>query len=432
MSGHFFVPISHRMLTDMHLLSPMLLLVASLMPQFIALPYPQFPNQTRDTENATVIIPSIQAIPLVPGAPFLGLSSFVANRTDSPSLDRRQLGSANDTPLGRPLGHALLDHQNPLRSRGGKVLTGQIDIYIIWYGSFKTSQKATIIDFFNGISQTSYWSAMTPKNGPNGNVTGPVGVGATFEDSGYSIGKNLDSETVGGLVKNVVERGGLPKSERGVYLVLSDENVKEGKFCAPDGYCGYHSYNTFTDSTPFLFSFVGNPNQDDTCRKSCSLEYFKDSFAGFSSPYPNGDLGIDSMIGVAVHQLSGAASNPWNDGWMDANGWEDGDKCAWNYGSNVRITPSGEFYNLLFGSRRYLTQTIWDVTRNNCNDLTSNYTHPPNVYVPPLKYPAVGGICDMLLQRGRILRNKETINNHTATYNNISTTSNFHLAYGRI
>ena len=62
------------------------------------------------------------------------------------------------------------------------------------------------------------------------------------------------------------------------------------------------------------------------------------------SPTPNGDFGVDSMISVLAHELAETGSDPLINAWYDASGNENGDKCAWNFGT-LSTAANGAKYN---------------------------------------------------------------------------------------
>ena len=72
---------------------------------------------------------------------------------------------------------------------------------------------------------------------------------------------------------------------------------------------------------------------------------------------PNGDMGADAMASVIVHEIEEAATDPQLNAWYDSRGYENADKCAWNFGTTS--TASGYKYNLTMNGRRYYIQQNW-------------------------------------------------------------------------
>ena len=85
---------------------------------------------------------------------------------------------------------------------------------------------------------------------------------------------------------------------------------------------------------------------------------------------PNGDAGVDAMISVIAHELVEAISDPVSDidqdrAWQDQWGYENGDKCAWQYGK-VHKDEHNAKYNVDFGDRKFLIQLNWDPVLQKC------------------------------------------------------------------
>src|SRR5205807_8982674 len=72
----------------------------------------------------------------------------------------------------------------------------------------------------------------------------------------------------------------------------------------------------------------------------------------------NGDS-ADDTINLISHEHNEAITDPLGTGWYDKNGLEDGDKCAWNFGSS---TPSNQTIDF----NPYYLQQEWSNARKGC------------------------------------------------------------------
>ncbi|CAI5510720.1 unnamed protein product [Closterium sp. Naga37s-1] len=112
----------------------------------------------------------------------------------------------------------------------------------------------------------------------------------------------------------------------GIYVLFTSADVVFGDFCKK--YCGFHTQDSL-NSTPLRFAFVGHHGQ---CPNSC----------GVRGTSPNGNTAIDAMITTLAHEITETATNPdVSTGWFVDEGGENGDKCAWNFGS----TKTGSLQN---------------------------------------------------------------------------------------
>jgi hypothetical protein len=73
--------------------------------------------------------------------------------------------------------------------------------------------------------------------------------------------------------------------------------------------------------------------------------------------YPNGSSNqADPTINV-THEHNEAITDPQLNAWYDANGEENGDKCAWNFGAVSG--PGGAEYNQTINGHHYFLQQEW-------------------------------------------------------------------------
>ena len=161
---------------------------------------------------------------------------------------------------------------------------------------------------------------------------------------------SLSDAGVASVVSSSISGGHLPADPNGVYFVLTSPEVNETSgFCTQ--YCGWHTHATM-NGMDVKYSFVGNPAR---CPSECSAQ----------STSPNGDLGADAAASILAHELEETATDPDLNAWYDSSGNENGDKCAWNFGT-VKTAPNGSKYNVTLGGKEFLIQQNWLATTNVC------------------------------------------------------------------
>jgi hypothetical protein len=232
---------------------------------------------------------------------------------------------------------------NGILYHGGPVMLGVVNLYYIWYGKWDASTNATqgiLSSFANGIGSSPYFNINTTYFDAQHRSVGASVVfkGGTFDAS--SQGFALSDNGVFNVVANAI--GANAPDPNGVYLVLGGTDISETSgFCTQ--YCAWHGDGSLK-GVDIKFGFIGNPN---VCPNACAAQ----------SPGPNGDLAADGMANLIAHELSESVSDPDLNAWFDRNGYENGDKCAWNFGSVSG--PVGAAYNVKLGSRSYLLQQNW-------------------------------------------------------------------------
>ncbi len=123
--------------------------------------------------------------------------------------------------------------------------------------------------------------------------------------------------------------------------------------CAYTFYCAYHS--DYVDSQ----GDVLYANQPYTETGQLGLPGACDS-----GQHPNGDW-ADATLNVASHEHNEAVTDPDGNAWYDASGNENGDKCAWNFGTAVGATGFGQ-YNQMIGTGKYYLQQEWSNASSSC------------------------------------------------------------------
>ena len=108
--------------------------------------------------------------------------------------------------------------------------------------------------------------------------------------------------------------------------------------CAFTYYCAYHSW-IGSGSSVILYA---NMPYADTVSSACG-----------TGPRPNGNE-ADDTINVTSHEHNETITDKQGNAWYDAAGYEDGDKCAWIFGS--LSGPSGAEYNQTINGHHYFLQ----------------------------------------------------------------------------
>ena len=130
-------------------------------------------------------------------------------------------------------------------------------------------------------------------------------------------------------------------------------------------YCGYHTQTTSIDGygNPFRiqYAFIPylNTNWPGVGTTGCGMH----NVNATSDSFGNGIF--DGYSIVTGHEYAEAVTDPDNffahqDGWNDAQGSENGDKCAWTNTQNIAL-----------GSHQFAVQPMWsneafDATGNGC------------------------------------------------------------------
>jgi plastocyanin len=267
------------------------------------------------------------------------LASYSGNASNAPSASARFTLNVTSGTGPKPPATG-----NGINYNGGPVMSSGTNLYYIWYGSWTGSPVPAVLNAFgNGIGGSPYYHINTSYSDNSGKaVADSVTLMPSISDN-YSQGKSLTDNMVFSVVSSAISSGKLPLDPNGIYFVFSSADVDETSgFCTQ--YCGWHS-SASLNGVDVKFSFIGNP---DRCPSACTT----------SMPAPNGSRAGDGMASVLAHELSETVSDPDLNAWFSSSGQENGDLCAWNFGS-VSHTASGLAYNLVLPTGNFLIQQMW-------------------------------------------------------------------------
>lgn len=255
---------------------------------------------------------------------------------------------------------------------GGPVMTNPVHVYLLWYGNWNNNTTVPIVeDFVIGLNKSPYFritsgyyellpiTSTNPTAGPKGIAYATdtlIFVKSIFV--GYTHGTSLSDENIFSIVGEVAHTGDVLIDQGALYLVLTSSDVQEGSgfggFCG--GYCGWHDHNDY-NGYDLKFAFIGDPA---SCLDTCTAKTKYDEYGIAHSP--NFNWSADGMVSVIGHEITEALTDPdWNTGpaWTDSNGYENADRCAWNYGDKLYMTSNGSVANVKLGTRDYLIQRNW-------------------------------------------------------------------------
>ena len=320
-------------------------------------------------------------------------------------VDARCASNTSEAAGGVP---PLIWHNGPVM---GTEQTGPIVVTPIFWnptGHSMTSTYKTIISTYladvaaDSGSDTNVYSTMNEYFGSNGTISYDMQVTTPIEDtrplpangcnltsrdrSGiYADGTGYDACLDDAQVSNETdfERAthGLPKDLAHIYVLFLPKHVetcflsgsvstnrKGNQLCTINheksaGYCAYHSMAT----NGMVYANLSFPIYRSPVGFTCGSDA-RSAFRAVQAP--NGDPDADTEVSPTSHEIMEAITDPdVSTGWYDAAFFENGDECAYVYG-----TPQGApgaFYNQVINGHNYLTQEEFSnqdfaVTKKGC------------------------------------------------------------------
>ena len=204
------------------------------------------------------------------------------------------------------------------------------------------------------FSDTQYYDTVNGDVSGQSTFAGPVSDSDAFPSNGcrdrYTKVCLTDSQ-LQHEISHVISTHGLPTGLGTVYFLFTPKAVGScyGSSCAYSYFCAYHSW-------------IGSGN---TATLYANMPYaaYVPSRCG-SGQSPNGN-DADSTINVTSHEHNESITDPLGSAWYDSSGNEDGDKCAWNFGTALGSTTYGA-YNQSINNDPYYLQQEWSNASSGC------------------------------------------------------------------
>lgn len=225
-----------------------------------------------------------------------------------------------------------------------------------------TNYQSLINRYFTDVAKDAtkttnvYWSA-TQYGDSTGLITNASSLAGTWTDTDPLPASGCTSQYTAvcltdaqlqSEVRKAMTRNGWVASPTNAFFVFTAKGIGScaGSSCAFSSYCAYHSWTSdgiVYANMPYALTVAG----------SCD-----------SGQRPNAD-DADATLNVTSHEHMEMITDPTGKGWWDSRGYENGDKCAWNFGTALGGT-TGTKYNQLIAGNKYYLQQEWSNARSGC------------------------------------------------------------------
>lgn len=253
-----------------------------------------------------------------------------------------------------------------LSYHGGPVMRTNKVYAIYWAPSsnpISSSYESLINRYFtdvaldSGLSSNVYWSDTQYSD-----TSGPIAYNSSFAGQILDTDKFpangcrdrytkvcLSDAQIQTEISHVVGSS-LPRGLGTEYFVFTPKGVGScaGNACAFSYYCAYHSQMNSGANTILYANMPYAMTEPTRCGSGQS---------------PNGN-DADSTLSVTSHEHNETITDPLGTAWYDNSGNENGDKCAWNFGS--ASGSSGAEYNQTINNDPYYLQQEWSNASSGC------------------------------------------------------------------
>jgi hypothetical protein len=296
------------------------------------------------------------------------------------AADGTSPGSAPPTAkVFRPVGGGQRDLAAPqlsaanLSYNGGQVLTTPSIFLIFWgrewssgfsTGGYSSAKAQSYVgSFFSGVGASSWLNSTTQycQGVAVGQqlCSGQPGARFVTNPSGQLAGTWIDTTSVprfpsDSAVRAAAARGASHFGFRAnaLYMVLTPHGKSTLGFGVQ--WCAYHDNTTF-GGQPLAYANI--PYQPDA-GSSCGMNFVNGSDDTFGHGY------FDGFSIVTGHEYAEAVTDAYPSSvlaWVDSQGAENGDKCAWSQGPG----PQSAAQDVALGGQSFAVQSLWSNLANN-------------------------------------------------------------------
>jgi len=277
-----------------------------------------------------------------------------------------------------PINKPYVQGQGDLLYHGGPVMTTNKTYAIYWVPSgysIAPGYDTTISQYFGDVAHdsglsTNVYATDVQYSSIQYNSTFGASLTDTnaFPASGCPIYEGDITECLTDAqliaeIDRVINAQGWTRNGTNMFFVFTPRAVgscfdSQGSSCAYTSFCAYHG------STPSGAIYA---NQPYARHSGCD-----------EGQYPNGSSNqADPTINVLSHEHNEAITDPRLNAWYDQAGYENGDKCAWDFGTVSG--PNGSEYNQTINGRHYFLQREYSNDGHACLQTYSKGGPPPTV-----------------------------------------------------
>jgi hypothetical protein len=308
--------------------------------------------------------------PTSPAAPAPATPSFSKDNNNGNAFDgegnksERHVFALANSPAVRAARAAKPGGGTGISYHGGPVLQAATNVVAVYWGNSPvyangpaagshgagTGDNSLVGYFLRNLGGSSYFNINTTyKDGAGkaiANVVNYTGYWASTVNVPANGAKVSDAQMIA-MLQSGFTNGQLTYAPNTLYAIFSAGTVNLGGGFGTS-YCAYHTHATVTV-----------PGQGSKVIYYAAQPYVAayPSACTNGTASPNGDAAADGVINVLAHEIEETTTDPMGNAWYDTRGYENADKCAWNFGT-THSNGTG-IYNITVGSKNFLVQQNW-------------------------------------------------------------------------
>jgi phosphate-induced protein 1 len=246
---------------------------------------------------------------------------------------------------------------------GGPVLQAQTDVVAVYWASGTIynngptagttgtgSGDGSLVGYFlSHLGGSPYFNINTTYTDGSGQaIVNKVNYNAYWANNTNvpANGQSVSGTDMVAMLQSGFDTGKLSYDANALYVIFSAGTVNLGGGFGTQ-YCAYHTHGTVT---------VGGVSKT-VLYAAMPYVYAYPSACTNGTAAPNGDPAADGVVNVLAHEVEETTTDMMGNAWFDRRGYENADKCAWNFGT-TQNNGTG-VWNIIVGTKNFLVQQNW-------------------------------------------------------------------------
>lgn len=248
---------------------------------------------------------------------------------------------------------------------GGPVLQAQTNVAAVYWAASTiypggptpgatgagSADGSNVGFFMSHVGGSPYFNINTTYTNASGTaIRNVVNYTQFWANNSYSVptgtARVTDAQMLS-MLQYAFANGKLTYDPNTLYAIFTSGTVNLGGGFGTQ-YCAYHSWGNVT---------IGGVSKQ-VLYAAMPDAYAKASACSNGTKSPNNDPHADAVVSVLVHEIEETTTDMNGNAWYDSTGYENADKCAWNFGTTF-TTANGGVANVTLGGRSFLIQQNW-------------------------------------------------------------------------
>lgn len=254
---------------------------------------------------------------------------------------------------------------NGISYHGGPVLQAATNVAAVYWAASTiynggpapgstttTGQDNSLVGYFmSHLSGSPYFNInSTYTDGSGKAIANVVNYTQFWANNSYNVpsnGQSVSDSQMLAMLQYGLNNGKLTYDLNTLYIIYTAGTVNLGGGFGTQ-YCAYHTHGNVTI----------NGVTKTVLYSAMPYTYAYPSACTNGTAAPNNDPAADAEVNVVAHETEETTTDMMANAWYDTRGYENADKCAWNFGTTQTATNGG-VYNIVVGNMDFLVQQNW-------------------------------------------------------------------------